>query len=145
MNRIREYAGFAVGYTGLGYMVLWPLSAAGQNGQPFGASLMCGDTSWLLLDFICHSEHRLQMPASLHALGLMSASIVVLRLFLYAFKRSRRAAATPRVDISTLLARLPDTSPVPRSRKPQEARQEMRQEARHVRPRTQFGLRGLPH
>jgi len=144
MNRIREYARFAVSYTGLGYMVLWPLSAAGQNGQPFGAPLLCGDTSLLPLDFICHFEHRLPLPTSLHALGLMAASIVVLRLLLYAIKRSRRVVVPPRVDISIQLARLPKTGPPPRRRNAQAPHQERRQESRYVRPRAHFGLRGAP-
>jgi len=137
MNRIREYTGFAIGYLGLGYIVLWPLSGADHSGQPFGASLVCGDTSWLLLDFICHSEHRLQMSPSLHALGLMSTSLVTLRVLFYALKRTRRAVIPPAVDISMMLARLPKMNSPPRRTRPPAQRAV-------VKPRAQFGLRGVP-
>lgn len=137
MNRIRDYAAFATGYMGLGYIVLWPLSGADPTGTPFGASLVCGDTAWRLLDAICQSEHRLQMPASLHALGLMSTSLVTLRVLLFLLRRCRWACVAPPLDMTTLMGRLPKMTWPPRRVRPQ-ARRAV------VKPRAQFGLRGVP-
>ncbi len=135
MNRIKEYAVFAVWFVGLGYIALWPVCASEPSGRPFGASLFCDGPSFGLLNLLCHSTHPLQMPASLHVLGLLSTLVVVLRLLLRSFKRSRRVVVTPKVDIAVLLARLPATAPPSRARKP-------RRTIRPIRPRTEFGLRG---
>jgi hypothetical protein len=37
MKLIRDYLGFAILFAGIGYMVLWPLTAGG-NDTPFGGS-----------------------------------------------------------------------------------------------------------
>lgn len=137
MNRVRDYGNFAVWFVGLGYMALWPLCSPDANGRPFGASLFCHDVAGVL-NLLCNSEHPLRLPAGLQMLGLLSAVFVVLRLLVRAARRSRRAAVTPSVDISALLARLPATSPPPPCRK-RPARPQ-----HPVRPRSQFGLRGAP-
>ena len=122
MNRIREYAGFAACFAGLGYVVLWPVSSAGFDGKPFGASLVCHDGSSGVLDMLCNSAHPLTLPPALHALGFLSAVFVTLRLLYCAIRRSRRATATPTVDISALLARLPGGHPPPRRPPPRPLR-----------------------
>ena len=136
MNRVRDYIGFAIWFSGLGYVALWPVTSPDSDGKPFGASIVCHDVSLNVLDLLCNSAHPLQLPPSLHALGLLSTLTVALRLFCYAFKRSRRAIVTPAVDISALLARLPGRIPPPR-RKPARP-------PRPVKPRAQFGLRDAP-
>jgi hypothetical protein len=137
MNRIKDYTGFAIWFAGLGYIALWPVTSPDLGGKPFGASIFCHDVSLSVLDLLCNSAHPLQLPASLHALGFLSAMIVTGRLLVFAFKRSRRVVVTPTVDISALLAHLPGTIPSLRRRKPPRRH-------RPVKPRTQFGLRGMP-
>ena len=137
MNRIKDYIGFAIWFAGLGYIALWPITSPDMGGKPFGAFIICGDTPLGALDFLCHSALPLQLPPNLHVLGFLSALFVMVRLLLYALKRSHRVVVTPTVDISALLAHLPGTIPSLRRRKP------LRRH-RPVKPRAQFGLRGMP-
>ena len=138
MNRIKDYTGFAGWFAGLGYIVLWPLTADNLSGKPFGASIFCRDGPLSVPDFLCNSAHPLRMPPGLHALGCISAVFVTVRLLVYAFRRSRRTVgagavetAPPKERISAVLPRLPQRKPAPPRRK--------------VEPRTHFGLRGMPH
>ncbi len=139
MNRIKDYTGFAIWFSGLGYIVLWPVASVDLSGQPFGAAIFCRDVSFGVLDLLCNSAYRLPLPPGLHALGFLSTLFVAARLLLYAVKRSRRVVANRAVDTSALMARLPATvPPPPRRRKPTSP-------LRPVKPRAHFGLRGVPH
>ena len=80
MNRIKDYAGFAIWFAGLGYIVLWPLTSPEFGGKPFGASIFCRDGSPSALDLLCNSAHPLQLPPGLHAMGILSAIVVMVRL-----------------------------------------------------------------
>ena len=136
MNRIKDYIGFAIWFAGLGYIALWPVASPDLSGKPFGASIVCHDTPLSVLDFLCHSALPLQLPPSLHVLGFMSALFVTVRLLLNAFKRSRRAVGTRAADMSARVTQQPDAVAPPR-RKPVRV-------LRPVKPRTHFGLRGMP-
>ena len=136
MNRIKDYIGFAIWFAGLGYIALWPVTSPDLGGKPFGASILCREASLRVLDLLCHSTLPLQLPPSLHALGLLSTGFVTVRLLLRALKRSRRAAGARAADMSALATRLPDAVAPPR-RKPLRV-------VRPVKPRTHFGLRGMP-
>ena len=136
MNRFKDYTGFAIWFAGLGYLALWPLTSSDLDGKPFGASILCRDASLSVLDLLCNSAHRLQLPPILHALGFLSTMFVTVRLLQYALKRSRRALASRAADMSVLMTRLPNVVPPPR-RKPTRP-------LRPVKPRTHFGLRGMP-
>jgi len=132
MNRIKDYAGFAVCFAGLGYIVLWPLISPEFGGRPFAASIFCGGGSPGVLDWLCNSAHPLQLSPGLHAVGILSAAVATLRLLFYVVRRWRRPAATRE---SVLAARIPVAPPA------------WRRPARPLRPvkaRTQFGLRGTP-
>jgi hypothetical protein len=138
MNRIRDYTGFATWFSGLGYIVLWPLTSPDLGGKPFGASIFCRDNSLSLLDLLCNSAHPLQLPPALHALGFLSTVFVTVRLLVYAVRRSRRAAGSSAAEASALIARSPVAIQKPQRRKPAPP-------LRPVKPRTHFGLRGMPH
>ena len=130
MNRIKDYVCFAACFAGLGYIALWPITAD-EGGGSFGASMFCrgGGPDWL--GFLCHSAGPLQLPPGLHALGFMSAVFVTTRALADAVKRSRQRASP--VLATTHTADAPSTSP----RRP-------RQSLPKVKPRTHFGLRGIP-
>lgn len=66
MNRIKDYSGFAAWFLGLGYLVLWPITA--------------------------DAAPALRLPPGLHALGFMSALYVAARVLADAVRRSRRAS-----------------------------------------------------
>jgi hypothetical protein len=136
MNRIRDYTGFAIEFCGLGYIVLWPVTALDVSGKPFGASLFCRDTPHGVLDLLCNSAHPLQLPSNLHALGFLSAMFVAARLLLYAIRRSRRAVDRRAADMSALTTQSPGAMAPPRQRPARPSRP--------VKPRTHFGLRGMP-
>jgi hypothetical protein len=136
MNRIKDYTGFAAWFVGLGYIVLWPLTSSELGGHPFGASVMCHDNTPELLDFVCNSTHLLSMPPGLHALGFMSAIFVTTRLLISGAKRSRRAVKG-RTSVPSLPAAQTPHEPPPPRRSPRPQRPA-------VKPRTHFGLRGVP-
>ena len=92
MNRIKDYAGFVGWFAGLGYIVLWPVTAADLGGKPFGASIFCQDGAPGLVDFLCKSAQPLHMPPGLHVLGFLSAMFVTIRLLVHAVRRTRRVA-----------------------------------------------------
>jgi hypothetical protein len=139
MNRIKDYAAFVGWFAGLGYIVLWPITAGDLGGKPFGASIFCQDGASSLTDFLCNSAHPLQLPPGLHALGFLSALFVTARLLTHVIRRMRRAAGKGAGNAATAGAastvKIPATI-APPPRKPTPAR-------RAVKPRTQFGLRGL--
>ena len=136
MNRIKDYIGFAIWFAGLGYIALWPVSSPDLGGKPFGASIFCRDVTLSVLDLLCNSVHPLLLPPTLHALGLLSTLFVAVRLLLCVLKRWRRAVGSRAADMSALITRLPGAVAPPR-RKPVRA-------LRPVKPRTHFGLRGMP-
>ena len=132
MNRIKDYGGFVGWFAGLGYIVLWPVTAVDLGGKPFGASIFCQDCSPGLVDFLCKSAQPLHMPPGLHVLGFLSAMFVTIRLLVYAIRRTRRVAGANVPE-----ARIPAASAPPPLRKPAPPH-------RTVKPRTHFGLRGVP-
>jgi hypothetical protein len=103
MNRVWDYVGFAVWFTGLGYIVMW---------------------------LLCSSDYFV-LPPSLQAVGVTSAMLVPIRLLMRAVGRRRHAAA------NTVPPRKPAAVLRPRRRKPA-------QPLRSVKPRSHFGLRGVP-
>jgi hypothetical protein len=131
MNRLKDYAGFVGWFAGLGYIVLWPVTATELGGKPFGVSIFCHEDAPSLTDFLCHSAHPLELPPGLHALGFLSALFVTTRLLVHAVRRTRRAVGKS-ADPGNLVEFAP-----PPLRKPQPMRPP-------IRPRTQFGLRGMP-
>jgi len=138
MNRIKDYTCFAACFVGLGYIVLWPITANELNGEAFGASILCRDGSFGIMDFVCSSSHPLRMAPGLHAIGFMSAVFVTTRLVYSAVKRSRRAARAGRPAASSAAIQTPD-EPAPPPCKPRLPPYST------VKPRAQFGLRGVPH
>ena len=137
MNRIKDYTGFAAWFTGLGYIALWPVSSPDLGGRPFGATIFCRDGALELLDMLCNLPHPLRLPPGLHTLGFVSVVFVAVRLLVYAVRRRRRAAAVRAAEASALIVRLPATIQTPARRKPASP-------FRPVKPRTHFGLRGMP-
>jgi hypothetical protein len=129
MNRVRDYAGFAIWLLGIGYIVLWPLTSL-DHGAPFAASLIC---SLWPLGFLCHLPHPLALPPGLHVIGIVSVAWICLRLALHMIARVRRARVH-RAG-SALNARIPATLSRPSQRKPISP-------LRQVKPRSHFGLRG---
>ncbi len=136
VNRIKDYTGFAIWFAGLGYLALWPVASPDLDGKPFGAFMFCRDVSLSVLDLLCNSAHPLQLPPTLHALGFLSTMFVTVRLLQYALKRARRALASSAVGMSVPMTRLPNVVPSPQ-RKPTRP-------LCPVKPRTHFGLRGMP-
>ncbi len=133
MNRIKDYAGFVGWFAGLGYIVLWPITAADLGGKPFGASIFCYEGAPRVTDFLCNSAQPLHMPPGLHVIGFLSAAFVTIKLLLRAIRRARRSAispVSPAMRIPAALTQGPRQKPAPR-RPP-------------VKPRTHFGLRGAP-
>ncbi len=135
MNRPRECCGFAIRFYGLGYMALWPFSSADDGGRLFGAAYLCGERGFAALDALCDAPHPLRLSPTLHALGVISALVVIVHVALRALRRRRRAhAAAVAIDAAILAARIPalrDVAPRQRPQRPQ----------RPVKPRPQFGLR----
>lgn len=126
MNRIKDYVCFAACFAGLGYIVLWPITTDELGGQPLGAATLCREGG--LLEFLCAAPLRL--PAGLHVLGFMAAVFVTMRGLAGAVRRSRGNST------AITLAETDGETPPP-SRRP-------RPLATKVKPRSHFGLRGMP-
>jgi hypothetical protein len=137
VNRFKDYTGFATWFSGLGYIALWPVTSPDLRGKPFGASLFCRDGALSLLDLLCNSAHPLRLPLALHALGFLSAVFVTVRLLVYAVRRSRRPAGRSAAGAAALSEQIPVAILKPPRRKPAPP-------LRPVKPRTHFGLRGMP-
>ena len=106
MNRLRDYGGFIGWFAGLGYILLWPVTAT-------------------------YSAHPLELPPGLHLLGFSSALFVTARLLVHAIKRIRRAVGkVARLQVN------PAAIAPPVERK-------LRPVRRVVKPRKEFGLRGV--
>ena len=101
MTRVRDYISFAIWFAGLGYIAMWLL------GSPDHSTL----------------------PPSLYAVGMATAVLVPVRLFLLIVKRRRAPPAISRQPAVVLRPpRRKTTYPL-----------------RAVKPRSHFGLRGVPH
>jgi hypothetical protein len=141
MNRIKDYTSFAIWFAGLGYIVLWPLTAPEWDGRPFGTPIFCRDNSLSTLDLLCNSAHSLPLPPGLHALGFMAAVFVTTRLLYFAVWRSRRSAGAEAANSPA--------APVNRIQiamlQPPKRKAPPRPPLRSVKPRNHFGLRGMPH
>ena len=101
MNRVWDYVGFVIWFVGLGYIVLWLLGMA---------------------------DHPMLSPA-LHAVGVLSAAFLAVRLAMLALKLRRASAAAA---VAVLPARM--NAPPQRPSRPLPT----------VKPRSHFGLRGTP-
>ncbi|MDO9411259.1 MAG: hypothetical protein Q7T81_01615 [Pseudolabrys sp.] len=127
MNRVQDYIRFAVGFTGVGYIVLWPMTA--QDDGVAAMSLVCGP-SFTLSDFICAPRVGLPLSPGLHLAGMMSLTCVLVFLTLRLVRRMvQKDAQTPMTLVRRRFARR-NAAPPPH---------------RYVRPRTHFGLRNLPY
>jgi hypothetical protein len=98
----------------------------------FEASLICG--GHFLTDAICQLPQPLTLSPGLHLIGLLSATAVVARCVLRRCMGLRRVAPAPAV------AAIP-----PARMAAWQSAPALRPGARPVRPRRQFGLRGVPH
>lgn len=132
MSRTRDYVTFAVRFCGCGYVALWPLSTPDSDGALFGASLLCGGRAPAMMDWLCAAPHPLRLSAPLHLAGALCTLAVIVCLLYCAV---RRPAVTTAMSAAQLAARLPSLRRA-RRRRPR---------LRPVRPRGQFGLRGLSH
>ncbi len=132
MDRIKDYVGFTAWFVGLGYIVLWPMTASELGGQPFGASMVCRDTAPELLDFLCKSARSLAMPPGLHAIGFTATLFVTLRLLCLSIKRSWRARRAPALPPATPAEVEPPPLRTARPYLPP------------IKRRDHFGLRGVP-
>jgi hypothetical protein len=134
MDRCRSYFSFAVWFAGIGYVVLWPLTANGDSGYPFGASVVCGRANGGALAALCGLPHPLTLPVGVHVLGFSAAMLVTVHLLSRLLRRVwLRPGTIPAAALHTRLSR----AVLPRPRKP--ARR-----LRAVPPRKHFGLRGVP-
>ena len=141
MNRARDYINFAVKFVGFGYIVLWPLSRTGATGDVFGAAFMCEGRLGAAVSALCRLPHPLRLSLGLHVVGALFAALALLHLASLALRAQRRpreravASAAPFVPVPAGVARPKKVRfhlrPLPPPRKP-------------GRPRTEFGLRGVP-
>lgn len=131
MNRVGEYTRFAIWFCGVGYAVLWPMTA--HDDGIAAATLVCGP-SFTLVDFICGPRAGLYLSPGLHLAGMISSACVVLCLVLRPLRRRRARAAAKSVEAAPaaiIQLRIgKKTAPPPH---------------RYVRPRSHFGLRNAPH
>jgi hypothetical protein len=126
MNRVRDYLQFAVCFAGIGYIVLWPLTAHEGAIAGLEASMICGGR--LLTDAICRLPQPLTLSPGLHLIGFVSALAVVAHCILRRLMRLR----APPADAARVVSR-PAMAAA------------LREKPRPVKPRRQFGLRGVPH
>ena len=135
MNRVGEYIRFATWFSGLGYMVLWPMTA--QDDGIAAVSFACGQPfaqSFAIADFICGPRAGLHLSPGLHLAGMMSSAFVVACLALRPLLRRRARAAGKGAQTLPAIIHLrigKKSAPPPPHR--------------YVRPRSHFGLRNAPH
>jgi len=137
MDRVKAYSIFAIGYCGFGYILLWPLSSPYVTGELFGAGLVCGDRALAPLRWLCGLPHPLRLSLPLQLLGLFSVLAVAVRLVLLLLGRIRRRRAVMAAAAAALAVHSSVTAPPLPRRKPRPRRST-------VKPRTHFGLRGMP-
>lgn len=135
MNRVRDYCIFAVGYCGLGYILLWPLSSPDGGSELFGAAFVCGPGGGPALRWLCDLPHPLQFSLPLHLMGLVCALAVATRLTLWLLRRIRRPGVAP--NAASVGASGPGQASHPAGRQP------LRRSSK-IKPRAHFGLRGTP-
>ncbi len=133
MNRVKDYIQFAVGFVGVGYIVLWPLTAHDNGIAPLEAAFICGH-SFGLTDLICHPPHVLRLSPGLHLIGSISVAFIGLRVLFRRLYR-RRAPAGDRTALPSA-ARIITALRQPLAQKPMPP-------LRRVKPRSHFGLRGV--
>jgi hypothetical protein len=138
MNRVKDHIQFAVCFTGLGYVALWPLTAHTGAIAAFEADLICGGR--FLTEAICRVAPMMTLSSGLHLLGLLSAVAVVLRYAAQRLVRFRRVAAPAAVALAVSPARV---AAMLKLRMPKVRASGVK--LRPVKPRREFGLRGLPH
>jgi hypothetical protein len=128
VNRVRDYCGFAIRFVGLGYIVLWPVTAP--------ASLMQsgpGRASAPLWHYLCHGPHVFSLPPGLHLIGMVCVACLAVRMIMRPLARRRQGeqrAVMPAARLSAAVPRQPRHKPLGPHRT--------------VKPRSQFGLRGMP-
>ena len=140
MNRIRDYTGFAAWFAGLGYIVLWPLTSPDLGGKPFGASIFCRDGSPSLLDLLVQFGASADAAAGLACDRIFvggvrhrAAAVACGEAFAARGRRRRYGCVhAPRANTGASACRRGGKSPARPLRRP-------------VKPRTHFGLRGMPH
>ena len=137
MIRVRDYVQFAVWFTGLGYIVLWPLTAHDNDIARLGAYLICSDEPLGPVKLVCNPPHALHLSPGLHLLGLMSAICVLFRLLLRQVRGLRRAHGPFGAETATpaIASRIPAVLPRPARPAPRERTCPLRP----VRPRKNFG------
>ncbi len=131
MNRVQDYSRFAVWFTGIGYIVLWPMTA--QDGGIAAMPLVCGQ-AFTLSDFICAPRVGLPLSPGLHLVGMMSLTFVVMCLALRPLRslRMRMRNKGSQTPLSIVRIRIGKRRAPPPPR-------------RYVPPRSHFGLRSPPH
>jgi len=136
VQRVRDYLNFAIGFAGLGYIVVWPITSPDFDGHRFGIAMLCQDDAAGLLALQCNSSHAVTLPPALHVLGFVSALIVIARVLFHVLKQSRQMNGNTAIDPSAVIESRTSAA-VPMWRKPPHR-------LRPVKPRAQFGLRGAP-
>ncbi len=137
MNRARDYFNFAVKFVGFGYILLWPLSVADTSGDLFGAAFVCGGRLGAAVGHLCRLPHPFRLSFGLHLVGALFAALALLHLAALALRARRKpregaaaSAAAPVAVARRKKARF-HLRPLPPPRK-------------LGRPRSEFGLRGVP-
>lgn len=131
MERCKDYFRFAVWFAGIGYAVLWPLAAVGHGKLLFGTSFICSGAGRGVTAALCELPHPVSLPLGLHLMGSAAAIAVVLRLCWRLLRRVRtRPVGMPAIRLAEPSPPRPSQAPTRR---------------RTVKPRTHFGLRGVPH
>ena len=147
MNRVIEYIRFAVWFVGLGYIVMWPLTAHDNALVQLEASLVCGRT-FGLKDLMCDPHAVLHLSPGLHLIGLLAAIGVVLRLLLRRFLRAPLPATgeSPSPALAVRMAATLERSfgrPSGHAFGPAFGQKPL-PPLRTVKPRAHFGLRDAP-
>lgn len=135
MDRCKDYFGFVVWFAGIGYAVLWPFSASGEGGYPFGAAIACGHAGDGVIAALCELPHSVALPLGLHLVGFAATTMVAASVALRLLDRWRLRPGV--IAAEALNVRLPGAIPARPFRQP--ARR-----LRTVKPRAHFGLRGMP-
>ena len=146
MDRVRDYSTFAIGFCGVGYLLLWPFCSPDASGELFGTALLCGDRAVMPLRWLCALPHPLHLSLPLNLLGLFSAVLAVARLALKRLtRRWPRAGALAAADAPTGHPPAISIEPNPVCRARRLPPLGPLRSSRPVTPRTHFGLRGRPH
>jgi hypothetical protein len=124
MDRVRDYAGFAIWFAGLGYIAAAPLAA--RDYGLLAGSAFCRDDVPALLQWLCGPGREAVLAPGLHMIGQAAALFVVVRLLWRLLRARRHAAVGADPRQRPLCYRRPIPVPCPR-----------------VKPRSHFGLRGV--